>query len=1291
MARVFVSHASQDRDVAREVFGWLGREGHELFFDQDLRAGLTVGEMWQDRLFERLRWADAVACVVTSAYAASAWCSAEVGIAISRGSRVLPVVVQVGVRHPLLDGIEYADYATNPGAARSVIGEALRRLDSGGGRGWVDGRSPFPGLSAFDTDMQRVFFGRRTDVGKLTELLRSPGERADRGMVVITGPSGCGKSSLVRAGLLPAMADDPGWWTLPVVLPGVDPVAALAREITGEARRLGLDWQLARVRSLMHGRGVSGLVDELLLATPRNTHQRRRLLIVIDQLEELLTLTSGTDRGRFAGVLLDALAGSATLVATLRPEFLAPMLASPELGVLRPRSFLVRPLDREALPEVIQGPAALAGIWVDPELVHRLVTDTGSGEALPLLAFTLQQLAADTPRGGQLAIARYELLGGVRGALTKQADAALLAATAATGRTGEQVLAGLLQLVSVDERGTPIRIRVPVGELPEFVPVELSAFTARRLLTTDTENGVPVIGVAHEAFLSAWPPLVEAIARHGTALRTRRTVEIGAAEWAAAGRRADRLWERGQLAGALNDLEDSTRVETQQQPRPKDPSRSASQRESHPWSRIFRRSLPRTTVDLSPRARDFLAASIRTDRRRRTRGTTVLTLLLVAALAAAAFAFVQQRSARDQQLFAEEQERVATARQLLAQAESVEASDPRTAEGLSLAANGLFPGRQTEAGMFNHLVGSQIVTSLEGHTEPVWPVAFGPDGHTLASGSDDDTVILWDVANPSRPTKIGQPLTGHTGTVRSVAFSADGHTLASGSADHTVILWDVANPGRPTRIGQPLTGHTGPVWPVAFSPNGHTLASGSGDHTVILWDITDPARPTRMGQPLTGHTGVVRSVAFTPDGRTLATGSDDHSVILWNVTTPGRATRIGQPLTGHTNEVKSVAFSPDGRTLASASADHTVILWGVADLGRPTKIGQPLTGHTDEVKSVAFSPDGRTLATGSYDHRVILWDVTDRGRPRSQTLVGHTGTVESVAFSPDGRTLASGGDDRTVILWDAIGPAGPTQIGTPLAGHTGTVESAALSPDGHTLASGGDDHTVILWDVTDPARPARIGEPLTGHTGPVETVAFSPDGSILASGADDQKVILWDVTDPSKSTPIGQPPVRHTHTVESVAFTPDGSTLATGSYDSTVILWDVTDPSRMHPIGQPFTGRTGPVWSVAFTPDGKTLATGIDNGTAALWNVADPERPDPIGLPLTGHTGPVRSVTFSPDGRTLTTGGTEGTLILWNITEIADLRDHLQQRACTLTAGGLRPEELTRYVPNLPFLDPCIG
>ncbi|MGH3912982.1 MAG: toll/interleukin-1 receptor domain-containing protein, partial [Pseudonocardiaceae bacterium] len=623
MARVFISYAHDDLNWARDVHQWLKQAGHDVFLEQDPRNGIAIGETWRQLLHERLRQADAVVCVITSSSVGSTWCTAELVTAQQRGTRLLPLRAEPNLEHPLLAGVRYTDLTKDPAAARAALIAALRRIDAAGGAGWPDDRSPFPGLRPFETDQHRVYFGRADDIKALAELVRSAaGETA----LLVVGPSGCGKSSLVRAGLLPVIAAEPGWQTLPPIMPGTDPVAALAQELVTVARRIGLDWTVQQVRRRLDAGGLTPLADELLLADPSDPQQR--LLIVVDQFEELLTQTAPAERARFADLLHPTTTGPTRVVGTLRPEFLDKLLADPTLAALPLDISPLRPLPSEALRLVIEGPARLAGIRITEDLVDRLVTDTGHGEALPLLAFTLAELADGIGRHGQLSAAHYDHLGGVQGALTRQADAALAEALTHGDRRREQVIAGLLRLVTVDEQGRPIRRLIRQAELPDPVVTDRGAFIARRLLTTDTDSETVMISIAHEAFLSAWPPLHEAIAGNVSALRARGAIEHAAAEWDT-DRPPSRLWAGGQLAAAMADTGVRIRPASRARPEREGPSR---------WLSPRPRVLVSDRIDLSAPARDFLHAGNRRERFRRGRTTTILSVLLVLTLATSGIA-----------------------------------------------------------------------------------------------------------------------------------------------------------------------------------------------------------------------------------------------------------------------------------------------------------------------------------------------------------------------------------------------------------------------------------------------------------------------------------------------------------------------------------------------------------------------------------------------------------------------------------------------------------------------------
>ena len=269
-----------------------------------------------------------------------------------------------------------------------------------------------------------------------------------------------------------------------------------------------------------------------------------------------------------------------------------------------------------------------------------------------------------------------------------------------------------------------------------------------------------------------------------------------------------------------------------------------------------------------------------------------------------------------------------------------------------------------------------------------------------ASGPDDDTVQIWDPADPDTTLTT---YTGHTNSVVSVIQLDDG-LIASASVDDTVQIWDPANPDTTLTT---YTDHTNDVYSVIQLDNG-LIASASRDDTVQIWD---PADPDTTLTTYTGHTDNVWSVIQLDDGL-IASASWDGTVQIWDPADPDTTLTT---YTGHTSGVRSVIQLDDG-LIASASWDDTVQIWDPAD---PDTTLTTYTGHTSDVLSVIQLDDG-LIASASSDETVQIWDPADPDTTLT-TYTGHTNWVQSV-IQLDNGLIASASSDDTVQIWDPANP-----------------------------------------------------------------------------------------------------------------------------------------------------------------------------------------------------------------------------------------------------------------------------
>jgi WD40 repeat protein len=441
---------------------------------------------------------------------------------------------------------------------------------------------------------------------------------------------------------------------------------------------------------------------------------------------------------------------------------------------------------------------------------------------------------------------------------------------------------------------------------------------------------------------------------------------------------------------------------------------------------------------------------------------------------------------------------------------------------------------------------------LIGHRDAVTSVVFTTDGKSLASGSSDKTVRLWDVARRQQQASVS-----FTNKVFSLAFSPDDHLLAIGCEDGGVKLLDTTT----KQVSITLRGHHEAVTSLAFTANGQLLFScdnkldyeedasvtfdDEADDTAIKsWDI---ASLIREQTPATSvGIRIIRTVAYAEQGSTLVVvgrGSAGNEVILLDTETNNQLRRF--PL--RVPSPRLVALSPDGRLIATAARGSATLLNGVS----ADPIGKPLE-HGPEILLIAFSPDGKRLATVAAGG-VRLWDTASQDLVKE--LNDQTRNVLGLAFSPDGRYIALVYGDMLELRDKDL--ANPRQIKIQSSGEKDSsgddrnrsVRAVAVSPKGRVCAIGDDEGQVVLIETKGLKVLATL------KTAATHSLAFSPDGNHLVTGGGEGAVKLWDMVSFRELLTLG----GDAFPIVSVAFSPDGRTLATADFQ-TLRLWRAPVP-----------------------------------------------------------------------------------------------------------------------------------
>jgi WD40 repeat protein len=513
MARVFLSHSNRDLPQVLRLRTWLASIGFvETFIDFDKHSGIPVGAHWERELYVQLERTQAVIILLTENWLDSKWCFAEYTQARALGKPLFVLIEDPkGVPAPIAPEIQRLDLTEMRAEALEQLRRELEKVAIGSQNGfdWDDHRAPYPGLLSFDKEDAAVFFGRDDDIQYIIERINARRVQGGQRLLAILGSSGSGKSSLLKAGILPRLErDSRNYIVCHPFRPGVFPEQQIFQVLQSLCPELAtkdfdnIDQPLEALKLLHRIRKARG-------------SEFATILLSVDQGEEFFTRASASECEKALIVLANLLRGDNPifLLLTLRTDHLADLQGIDRHGLFeRFDEFSLKRMPIERIRLLVEGPAKVAGLTVDPALAAAITRDAVTEDALPLVAFVLRRMHDKHSVERQLTLTQYESMrdGALSPLEVAIRDAANDALTRATPSEAELVAlrdAFIPHLVKADDSGGIARQSALLQKLPAQAHRLLHALADARLLVIEGDKSQAKVEVAHEALFRTWPQL----------------------------------------------------------------------------------------------------------------------------------------------------------------------------------------------------------------------------------------------------------------------------------------------------------------------------------------------------------------------------------------------------------------------------------------------------------------------------------------------------------------------------------------------------------------------------------------------------------------------------------------------------------------------------------------------------------------------------------------------------------------------------------------------------------------